>query len=125
MWIIEPMFQLDVPKDIETELFNIVQECFTNIIKYADTPIVLRYNQLPDTLEVIVQDMGKGFDLENALQTNSIGLKSIQARTDFVGGKCSIQSNPNEVGARVKITVPIQESWQKKNRAYLMKVEED
>ena len=110
--------QLKVPKEIETELFNIVQECFTNIIKYADTPIVLlRYNQLPNTLEVIVEDMGKGFDLENALQTNSIGLKSIQARTDFIGGECSIQSNPDEVGARVKITVPIQESWQNEEKS--------
>ncbi|HRI28375.1 MAG TPA: hypothetical protein PK715_10005, partial [Chitinophagales bacterium] len=33
--------QIEVPKDIETELFNIVQECMNNIIKYTDTPVVL------------------------------------------------------------------------------------
>lgn len=96
--------QLEVPKDIETELFNIVQECITNIIKYAETSFVLlRYNQLPKTLEVIVEDMGKGFDLQSVLHNNSIGLKSIQARTDFIGAVCDFQSNLEEVGSKVKI----------------------
>ncbi|HRK25743.1 MAG TPA: response regulator [Chitinophagales bacterium] len=104
--------QIEVPKDIETELFNIVQECMNNIIKYTDTPVVLiRYNQLPDVLELIVQDFGEGFDLESALQKNSIGLKSIYSRTDFVGGTCNIKTSPDGSGARVKITLPIQESW--------------
>lgn len=104
--------QIEVPKDIETELFNIVQECMTNIIKYADTPVVLiRYNQLPDALELIVQDVGSGFDLEEAMQKNSIGLKSIYSRTEFIGGTCDIKTAPDGSGASVKITIPIQESW--------------
>lgn len=109
--------KIDVPKDIETELFNIVQECFTNIIKYAETPFVLlRYNQLPETLEVIVEDMGKGFDLQSVLHNNSIGLKSIQARADFVGGKCDIKTAPDGNGTSIIITLPIHESWKAKEK---------
>ncbi|OWY23361.1 hypothetical protein C7N43_03125 [Sphingobacteriales bacterium UPWRP_1] len=104
--------QIEVPKDIENELFNIVQECMTNISKYAESPLVLiRYNQLPDSLEFIVQDFGEGFDLQVALEKNSIGLKSIMARTQFIGGECNIKTLPDGGGARVKITIPIRESW--------------
>ncbi len=56
-------------------------------------------------LTLIVEDNGKGFQLEEALQAPSLGLKNIQARVDYLNGQLNIDSVPGE-GTAITIELP-------------------
>ena len=80
--------QIAVPKQIEVELFKMVQEAFNNMLKYAaNSPVFcIRYLQREDNLVLILQDFGDGFHLETALEKNTIGLNGMnEAALNFLG----------------------------------------
>jgi len=91
--------------DIEIACFRIAQESLTNALRHAQARrvrIVLRINA--DTLALIVQDDGRGFDVraanEKALHGTSMGVAGLQERALLVGGFVKIES---EVGAGTEV----------------------
>ncbi len=99
---------IKVPKKIEVELFQMVQEAFNNMLKYAaNSPVFcIRYLQREDNLVLILQDFGDGFDLNAALEKETIGLNGIHTRAQRIHAKAEIETNRFE-GCKIKITVPI------------------
>jgi CheY-like chemotaxis protein/two-component sensor histidine kinase len=97
-----------IPKSIENQLFSIVQECVTNVLKHGkDTPLLcLRLRKEENAVVLLVQDFGKGFDMTSIDKTQTVGLHSITTRADFIGATCDIKAAPN-TGCKVKITVPM------------------
>ena len=98
--------------EIETACFRIVQEALTNIARHAQAPHVeidLRYDD--DTLELSVQDDGRGFDLaamrERAVAGGSIGVLGMQERATLIGGQLHIESTPG-LGSTVRLKCPVQ-----------------
>jgi DNA-binding NarL/FixJ family response regulator/anti-sigma regulatory factor (Ser/Thr protein kinase) len=100
--------EITVPKKIEVELFQIVQEAFNNMLKYAaHSPVFcIRYLQREDNLVLILQDFGNGFDLNAALEKKTIGLNGIQTRAERIKAKVEIETSLFE-GCKIKITLPI------------------
>lgn len=100
---------LEIPKDIEIQLFSIVHECVNNVLKHAtNTPtLLIRFRENEDNLMLLVQDFGDGFDLNKVEKQATIGLKGIKTRCDMMGATLDIQSQPLE-GTRIKVTVPIE-----------------
>lgn len=73
----------------QTNLFRICQELINNVIKYAKASEVAFNITFTDThLELQYNDNGIGFSLEDKRQ-KGFGLKSLQARTDAMNGKCN------------------------------------
>jgi signal transduction histidine kinase len=90
----------------ETELFKIIQELVTNIIKHAQARNVL-IELIADEkmLYLTVEDDGIGFDLtDNA--SHRFGLNNIEARLSILGGTVSFDSQTGR-GTTVMINVPI------------------
>lgn len=90
----------------ETELFKIIQELVTNIIKHAQARNVL-IELIGDEkmLYLTVEDDGIGFDLtDNA--SHRFGLNNIEARLSILGGTVSFDSQTGR-GTTVMINVPI------------------
>jgi signal transduction histidine kinase len=86
-------------------LYRIVQEQLKNTIQYSkasNVTIQLIYN--PNTVELIVQDDGAGFD--PLKKTKGIGLRNIYDRTLLYNGKVELQSSPGN-GCRLKIIIPM------------------
>jgi two-component sensor histidine kinase/DNA-binding NarL/FixJ family response regulator len=100
---------LEIPKDIEVQLFSIVHECVNNVLKHAaNTPtLLIRYSEDEENLMLLVQDFGDGFDIKKTENQDSIGLKGIKTRCEMMGATLDIKSNPLE-GTRVKVTIPIE-----------------
>jgi DNA-binding NarL/FixJ family response regulator/two-component sensor histidine kinase len=100
--------EIAVPKAIEVELFKIVQEAFNNMLKYAaNSPVFcIRYLQRDDNLVLILQDFGDGFDLDAALEKETIGLNGIHTRAQRIGANVAIETGRFE-GCKIKITLPI------------------
>jgi signal transduction histidine kinase len=95
----------------EGTLFNIIQESINNSLKYAQAEhIWIRLKQAPTTLEVTVQDDGRGFDLEKVLDSydkrGSFGLLNIEERAKLIGGTSELITAPGH-GTTVRVTVPL------------------
>ncbi len=97
-----------IPKSIETQLFSIVQECVTNVLKHAeDTPLLcIRLRKEEAALVLVVQDFGRGFDSTKIDISQTVGLHSIATRANFIGAKCEVEAEEGG-GCKVRITVPM------------------
>ncbi|MBS1653266.1 MAG: PAS domain S-box protein [Bacteroidetes bacterium] len=89
-------------------LYRIVQEQFSNIIKYASASrINLGCHWQQSVLTITIRDNGKGFDPD--IQGSGIGLSNIHNRAILMGGEARITSTPGG-GCKVEISFPAKKS---------------
>ena len=88
-------------------LFRIIQECLQNIIKHAQaTELYLQFHYLPEMLNVLVKDNGKGFDVIKAMANSSgLGLQNIKTRASLIGADLAIESDLDK-GCAITIKMP-------------------
>lgn len=102
----------DVKPIIGITLLRIVQESFNNIIKHANaTKVNVTLNFLNDAVEVVIEDNGIGFCLDNELKLfdkkdNSFGIKIMEERVYLLSGDISIKSKLEE-GTFICVKIPI------------------
>jgi signal transduction histidine kinase len=94
----------------EVMLYRIVQELFNNAVKHASpTQVQVRLNW-NRTLEICVEDNGRGFDYEQTKNENGsgrgLGLFNIGNRSRLMGASLSIESKKEE-GTKILIQLPI------------------
>ena len=95
-----------LPENTEIMLYRIIQEMVNNALKHAEaTMISLKVEILPDLLKIQFSDDGKGFNVEEKVDSKSIGLASIQSRVNFLSGQVVINSKL-DVGTTYSIQVP-------------------
>ncbi|UIR57504.1 histidine kinase [Sphingobacterium sp. SRCM116780] len=93
-------------KDQQLLVYRIIQELVNNAIKHADPKqIIIQIVEEIDNYSIIVEDDGKGFDIETTRGSQSAGLHNIQSRIDFLKGNFHIQSE-EQLGTSVEITFP-------------------
>ncbi|MFQ3633878.1 histidine kinase [Roseiflexus sp.] len=102
--------QLDTK--VEGALFNIIQEAVNNSLKHSKAQhIRVCLRQTPKTIETIIEDDGRGFDVEKVRasydQRGSFGLLNIEERASLVGGVAEVTSTPGK-GTTWKVIVPLQ-----------------
>ena len=95
-----------LPPDVRHNIFLIVKEGLTNVLKHAGASEVhLQIKVTPQTLEIVIADNGKGFDTNSAMTDGQgNGLGNMKRRAEAVGGKLSLTSAPGQ-GARMEFAV--------------------
>jgi len=94
-----------ITEKLKVELYKIIQELLTNAFKHAKANhIDIHLNKLDNTLKLLFEDDGIGFDIKNS--KNGIGLNNIKNRLDALSGKMHIDSLPNR-GTVIDIDIPI------------------
>lgn len=90
----------------ELNLFRIVQECFSNIIKHAKAQSAkIHLEKKEREIIMILQDNGVGFDFSKKFKNlKSLGLKTIKERVRFLNGILWVESDEN-VGSKFKIVI--------------------
>jgi nitrate/nitrite-specific signal transduction histidine kinase len=87
----------------------IVHEALTNVQKHsgADTVRLVCRGLEDDTIEIIIQDNGQGFDPDDERRSNwdGFGLRFMRERAARVGGSLGINSQPGQ-GVQVAIRLP-------------------
>jgi signal transduction histidine kinase len=95
-----------LPSDVETALYRIVQEAFTNVLKHASASRVsVRLDRRADRVTLIVHDDGRGFDPATARE-GSLGLVGMRERAALLGGHLTTESS-EDAGTMIKAEVPI------------------
>jgi two-component system, NarL family, sensor kinase len=99
-----------LPENKEIMLYRIIQELVNNSLKHAKAGnILLRININPDSLDITYTDDGIGFDYNQKINNESLGLKSIQSRVNFLNGTLDVESSPGK-GVRYGISLKIREN---------------
>ncbi len=102
-------FGLDSRLDnsLELTIFRTIQELITNIIKHANaTEATIYLTQHEDSLNIMVEDNGIGFNLNTINQKNGMGIHSIDKRIEHLNGTIDIETAPKQ-GTTVIIDIPL------------------
>jgi len=90
----------------EHEVFRIIQEALTNAVRHAQAAKVTVSMSNGESLEVIVEDDGVGFDPDaRASRGRRLGLTSMRERASSLGGTIAITSSEGQ-GATVRLEIP-------------------
>ena len=89
-------------------LYRVLQEALQNAIKHSGKrKIDVTLRASGDEIVLVVRDFGAGFDV-SARQGRGLGLTTMHERVRAVGGRLSVQSEPQH-GTTVLATVPLRE----------------
>lgn len=103
-----------LPRESETAIFRVVQECLTNIHRHSGSPFAkIRLRQRDRQVMVEVADKGKGIPIDKQEEmatsgTPGVGIRGMRERIRQLGGSLDIDSNGT--GTLVVVRLPIGES---------------
>lgn len=99
-----------LPGPVEIAVYRIVQEALTNTAKHAAASTVsVLLEHRGDSVHVIVEDDGRGFQVEEVLargDTERLGLHGMRERASLLGGSLTVESAPGR-GTTVFAEIPL------------------
>jgi signal transduction histidine kinase len=101
----------EIEESVAVNLYRIVQEAFTNIVKHSKCNLVSFSMALKDgRLEVMIRDNGTGFSLKDVSQRDieqrGMGLFIMEERAKAIGGSMQIHSEPQQ-GTELHVEVVV------------------
>jgi signal transduction histidine kinase len=94
-----------IKNNIEIQVFRVVQELLTNIIKHAEaTEVTIQFSEDENMLNVMVEDNGKGFDVNKIKY--GLGLTNIEKRLEKIEGDIVIDSAIGN-GTTIILNIPL------------------
>lgn len=96
-----------VPETARLTVYRVLEEAITNVSRHAEASAVKISLGLGsgDSVEVSIQDNGRGFPMEGLLR--GIGLNSIDDRIEVAGGTWEISSQVGQ-GTTLRASIPLQ-----------------
>ena len=93
---------------LELTLFRVIQELIANVIKHSEaTEVAIHLTNHENTINIMVEDNGIGFDPKQITKTSSgMGISSIDKRVEHLEGQLTIESEKNK-GTTVIIDIPL------------------
>ncbi|MFN0175916.1 MAG: tetratricopeptide repeat protein [Saprospiraceae bacterium] len=78
-------------------IYRIIQELTNNVVKHAQADhLLLQLIRRDNTLTIIAEDNGQGFDVQKAMTQKGLGLSSIESRVKFLQGTIEWDAVPGE-----------------------------
>jgi len=91
----------------ELQLYRIVQELISNILKHSQAKEAnIQLTKGDESVNLIVEDDGIGFDLKAVNKKTGIGLSNLKARVAKLNGNFHIDSGRG-AGTTISIDIPI------------------
>jgi PAS domain S-box-containing protein len=96
-----------IPGEVSLCLFRVLQEALQNAVKHsADQNFTVEVHGTKEGISLTVSDSGVGFDWQDAMNRQGLGLISMRERLRLVNGELSIRSAPGR-GTIVLARVPL------------------
>jgi signal transduction histidine kinase len=92
--------------EIETSIYRIVQESFTNVLRHANAAyvdVILEWQS--EKILIVIEDDGVGMDMQKARESGRLGLIGMQERAEMLGGRLLVDSTP-QVGTTLVVEIP-------------------
>ncbi len=90
-----------IPSKDAIIIFRILQEFFSNAIKHSRADhLHVQFNYNPGEVQIVVQDNGVGFDVEEAQKSS--GLINMESRAKLIGADFELKSSP-EAGTSLSL----------------------
>ena len=106
-----PEAELELPSDLASTAFRVLQESLTNVAKHARaTGVALSLQREEGALLVEVRDDGAGFD--PGARAPGVGLVGMRERVRYAGGQLEVDTAPGggtRVRARLPLPAPLEE----------------
>jgi signal transduction histidine kinase len=88
---------VELPAQVEQELYHIVQEALNNALKHSEaTSVKVQIEADVEGVRVEVTDDGSGLDPHGASKGGGMGLASMRERAERIGGRLTILSEPGK-----------------------------
>jgi signal transduction histidine kinase len=103
-----------LPRESETAIFRVMQECLTNIHRHSGSPIAkIRLRQHDHQVIVEIEDKGKGIppDKREEMSTSGtpgVGIRGMRERLRQLGG--TLEINSNGAGTVITARLPMTET---------------
>ncbi|HEY2846209.1 MAG TPA: sensor histidine kinase, partial [Pyrinomonadaceae bacterium] len=98
---------LEMSRQVETNLYRITQEALNNVLRHADAKHVsVLIQQQRSHLVLIVEDDGRGFEQKNG-ENHGLGLTGMRERAALLRGELEIESDPG-AGTTVIVRIPFE-----------------
>jgi two-component system NarL family sensor kinase len=105
--VLHSQFHGRLSSTTELYLFRMIQELINNVMKHAQaTEASINITEYDSTLDIMVEDNGKGFDYNNTSK-NGIGLGNIKKRVMDMKGTFIVDSNAKRGGCTIHIEIPL------------------
>lgn len=94
-----------LPAAVEQSTYRILQEALTNVRFHSRAQSLAVQLVVGESLALVVEDDGVGFDPEAAGNAPGLGLQGMTERASALGGSFSVESGPGQ-GTRVRLEIP-------------------
>ena len=99
--------ELELPADVEREVYYVLREGLTNITRHAHAARAeIHLRRRAKTLDGTLVDDGVGMNLQTNSDNHGVGLKSMKERIEKLGGELEIKSAPG-TGTTISFTIPL------------------
>ncbi|MGA8430614.1 MAG: PAS domain S-box protein, partial [Candidatus Sulfotelmatobacter sp.] len=102
-----------LPRDLETAVFRVVQECLTNIHRHSGSETArISVIRSDARVQIEVEDHGKGIPADKRQQLElggkaGVGLRGMRERVRQLGGNLEIRPAPTNGGTLVRAQLPV------------------
>jgi two-component system sensor histidine kinase UhpB len=104
-----------VDAEVGIQVYRVLQEALSNVARHSGTKRASVKLDIRDNgLSLDVEDAGKGVDAQRAAR--GLGLTTMRERAELVGGRLRVERGPAG-GTRVRLSVPLQQRTETRNKA--------
>ncbi len=97
----------DIPHEMATEIYRIVQQALNNAGRHSDAgKVSVMLTCDAGNLHIIIADNGRGIVQKEIVADNSFGIMGMKERTEILKGKYTISGKPG-IGTTVEIEIPL------------------
>jgi signal transduction histidine kinase len=90
-------FDERLPADHEIVVYRIIQELLNNAIKHSGADqIIVQLNKHEYTVNLVVEDNGKGFDPELWQHSRGMGFSNLKNRVNYLKGNIQVHTEPGQ-----------------------------
>lgn len=87
--------------------YRFIQESVNNVLKHAQAKtLVVNIFKQSDGIKILIKDNGNGFEVDDKIAQNSLGLKTMEERISMLKGSFAIKSKKTE-GTSILVQIPI------------------
>lgn len=99
--------EIESNKIVQLNIYRIIVECVLNSIKYSEcTEIIVKCKIRNEHIYLLIEDNGKGFDIDKNNNRLSYGLYVIKERVNIMDGEINYDVNIGK-GSKIQIYIPL------------------